>query len=432
LNRVRTTLTRLYAKEAKETFWSFATKGATALLFVALNAYLARTLGVDLWGSWSFLLSNLTIVFLLSYLGLNNAARAYAARYSGTPQLQETLKASLLLRIAISAAFTTAFVLLAGRIAGWVQRPELAGVFRLAAPLVFLMGFLEYLKQIFTGLHRLVFHFIVNLLEFGGKIVLVVVLLSMAVSLENVVLAHWLAAALATGVGFIFWLRFYHRAGEVAVTNGSGSLVGPLFQYSLPLFLISIGFLVLTEIDTLMLGLLAGDYEVGLFSVGKQLANKLPQFALALSMGTMPGFARLNAGNLAEMRQKYLGILRLNALVFLPGGLLLVLLAPWFVPLIFGEAYRQSVLPLQILTVWIVLTSFNMFFNALLDYQGLARRRAFNFTWTIAATVLLNLYMIPRYGAVGAAISTSLAYGPYVILNGLEARRVFEKSPESS
>ncbi len=420
-------LAMLLAKEAKETLWSFAAKGLAAVLFVALNAFLARTLGVELWGSWSFLLSNLTIVFLLSYLGLNNAARAYVARSNGTPLLRDTLRASLMLRIAISAAFTTGFVLLAGPIAGWVQRPELAGVFRLAAPLVFLMGFLEYLKQVFTGMHRLVFHFAVNLLEFGGKIALSVLLLSWAVSLENVVLAHWLAVALATGVGFVFWLRFYRRATPDPAADSAGGQIAPLFRYSLPLFLISIGFVVLTEVDTLMLGLLAGDYEVGLFSVGKQLANKLPQFALALSMGTMPVFARLGPENVEEMRAKYCRLLRLNALVFVPGGVLLVLLAPWLVPLIFGEAYRQSVLPLQILTVWIVLTSFNMFFNALLDYQGLALRRAINFLWTIGATVLLNLYLIPRFGAVGAAFSTSLAYGPYVILNGLEARRVFDK-----
>ena len=106
---------------------------------------------------------------------------------------------------------------------------------------------------------------------------------------------------------------------------------------------------------------------------------------------------------------------------------MLVVLAPWFVPLLFGEAYTASVLPLQILTAWIVMTSFNIFFNALLDYRGLARRRALNFLLTLAATVGLNLVLIPRYGALGAALSTSLAYAPYLVLNGLEARRVFTR-----
>jgi len=76
--------------------------------------------------------------------------------------------------------------------------------------------------------------------------------------------------------------------------------------------------------------------------------------------------------------------------------------------------------------VWIVMTSFTIFYNALLDYQGLAKRRALNFMLTLVATIVLNLVLIPRYGALGAAISTTTAYAPYLILNGLEAKKVFE------
>ena len=410
---------RLYEKEAKETIWSFLTKGTAAVLFVVLNAYLARILGVELWGSWSFLYSLLTVIFLLSYLGLNNAARAFIARYNGTAQLHAVLRDSLLLRSAISASFTTLFLLAYRRIAVLMQHPELATLLPYAAPLIFLMGFSEYLKQVFTGLHRLKYHFFMNLLEFGSKVLFAVLLLGFALRLENILLAFWLALLASVAAGMLFWLRFSRGSG-----GGGKNFISPILRYSLPLFLISIGFLILTEIDTLMLGLLSSQYEVGQFAVGKQLANKLPQLALALSMGTMPGFAHLNAGNILQMRTKFIRILGLNALVFIPAGILLVLLAPLFVPLVFGAAYGPSVLPLQILMGWVVMTSFNMFFNALLDYQGRACRRAVNFLATMIATVSLNLLLIPRYGAAGAAISTTLAYAPYVLLNGFEARRI--------
>jgi O-antigen/teichoic acid export membrane protein len=232
------------------------------------------------------------------------------------------------------------------------------------------------------------------------------------------------------------WRRFYADpaaaggpAGDQAPAAEPAILAG-IFRYSLPLFLISIGFLVLTEVDTLMLGLLASDFEVGQFAIAKQLANKLPQFALALSMGTMPGFARLTPDNLAAMRTKFNGVLRLNGLAFIPGGILLILLAPWLIPLVFGPEYGGAVLPLQILTVWLVLTSFNMFFNALLDYQGRASRRARNFLLTIVLTVGLNLVLIPRFGAVGAAVSTTVSFAPYVILNLIEVREIFRTIPK--
>ena len=288
---------RAYEKEAKETIWSFGTKIVAALFFIVLNAYLARVLRTELWGSWSFLLSILTVVYLVSYMGLNNAARAYAARFNNTDELPAVLRDSLLLRIAITALFTTVFLLFARPLAGLLQRPELADILPLAAPLVFLMGFSEYLKQIFTGIHRLKYHFVLNTIEFGGKIVFAVLLLSWAVTLENVLLSQWIAVGVSVAVGMVFWFRFYRGA------QSTGNYVREIFRYSLPLFLISIGFLILTEIDTIMLGLLATDYEVGQFAVGKQIANKLPQIALAISMGTMPGFARLTDENLGPALQ---------------------------------------------------------------------------------------------------------------------------------
>ncbi len=412
---------RMFEKETKETLWSFATKIVAAIFFIILNAYLARMLGTEMWGKWSFLLSLLTIVSLISFFGLNNAARAYAARYNQTAELSAVLRDSLVLRIAISAVFTTLFLVSTRPLAGVVRHPELAEVLPYAAPIIFLMGFSEYLKQIFTGVHRLKYHLIVNTFEFGGKIVFAVLLLSWAVTLENVLISQWIALGISVIIGFVYWYRFFRSSSG----NVGGNYIRDIFRYSLPLFFISIGFLMLTEIDTLMLGILSTDYEVGQFAIGKQIANKLPQIALALSMGTMPGFARLTKENLPQMRQKFNNILRLNALVFLPGGVLTVLLAPWVVPFIFGEEYRPSVLPLQILTLWFVLTSFNMFLNALLDYQGRAVRRAVNFVITMAFTIGLNLYLIPRYGAVGAAISTTVAYTPFFLLNWLEVRKVF-------
>ena len=443
-------IARLYVKETKETLWSLATKGVAAVLFIALNAYLARKLGVDRWGSWSFTLSTLTIIFMLSYFGQNNATRAYTARYNSTSSLKAVLRSSLTIRIGLSIIFTILFLVVHRPLAAWFRRPDLEPVFLSAVPLVFFMGFLEYFKQVFMGLYRLKYHFWMNLIEFGLKIGLSVLLLNFTIRLESVVLAHWVAVLVAALFGFYFWRQFYRQeptqSGESPTENNGEALpevgiwnedsdppetdqerqfTGRILRYSLPLFFISVGFVIMTEIDTLMLGLLSSSYEVGIFSVGKQLANKLPQLALALSMGTMPVFARLNPGSMEAMRRKFNDILRLNALFFIPGGIGLILLAPVLIPFIFGKDYAAAVLPLQILSVWVVMTAFNIFLNALLDYQGRATRRAWNYLLTMVASIGLNLFLIPRFGAVGAASATTLAFLPYFFLNILEARKVF-------
>jgi O-antigen/teichoic acid export membrane protein len=65
--------------------------------------------------------------------------------------------------------------------------------------------------------------------------------------------------------------------------------------------------------------------------------------------------------------------------------------------------------------------------SSFLDYIGKAKKRAYNISVTIILNIGLNIILIPRYGATGAAIATSVSYLPYVILNWLEVRKIFIK-----
>jgi len=70
-----------------------------------------------------------------------------------------------------------------------------------------------------------------------------------------------------------------------------------ILSYSYPLLFISLGFIVFTEIDTFMLGILRSDAEVGIYSVAKQVVILLPHISIALAMSIMPAFAKLNSQN---------------------------------------------------------------------------------------------------------------------------------------
>jgi O-antigen/teichoic acid export membrane protein len=423
----------IYRKENKETLWSLATKGLAAVLFFGLNIYLGRVLGAARFGQWNYILSVLTIVSLISFFGVNNASRAFAARHRGLSSLPIILKRTLAIRLILSLVAALAVVILHQGLASVINRPELAPVFRLSGGFIFFTGLAQYFKQVFSGIHRLVFHFVVNLVEFGLKILLLVVaILWVGPAVfqgrfaEYLLGTHWIALALGALTGLIFWWSFVRQSGAAA--QRPAPTWREILAYSLPLFVISLGFLALTEIDTVMLGLLATDTEVGYYAIGKQFANKLPQLALALALGTMPVFAQLDPGAIQSLMTRFQGILKTNSLLFIPIVLALIALSPLLIPVVYGAAFLPAVLPLQILSVWILMSSYNIFLNQFLDYQGLARRRAINFLLTIAATIGLNWLFIPALGAVGAALSTTLAYIPYVVLNSLQVKKVWAEA----
>ena len=408
-------------KLLKETFWSFATKGITFILFISINVFLARSLGAEKFGFWSFFYSIISVLFMISYFGINTSARKYAAQYNKTNKLKNVIRDSFKLRFLFSFIFALFIFISSKKLAILVDHSEFEILFQYSAPFIFFMGFVEYFKQMFIGLHRIVYNFIINFLEYGLKLIFILVLFYFSINLLNIIKAFTLATfSAALGGSVILYFIFYKNKSSSHNCN----LTLDIFKYSVPLFFISIGFLIATELDVLMLGFLSTNREVGIYAVAKQITMKLPQISLAIAMGTMPVFAKLTENNREKLKKLFFKLLKINALIFsiIVGGILSF--SWYFIPLIFGIEYRASVLPLRILTVYLLCFSFSIFLGSFLDYQGLAKKRAINLFIATILNITLNFILIPHFGAVGAATATSVSYLPYIVLNWLEVRKL--------
>lgn len=408
----------------RETFWAFMTQGSTFLLYFSINVYLARALGIEKFGIWSFFFSIFTIILLLPNAGINNSIKKYVAQYNKTEKINAVLKSSVKLRFISSLIFIVLFFLIHKQLAEFINRPEFASLFLFSIPLILLSTFLEFLKKVFIGLHKIKYNFIINLLEYGLKLLLVVLFLTVSLELLDIINAFTVAVFVASVAGSYFLYKDFYLKNK---TNGKEDFTKDILKYSLPLFFASIGFLAATEIDILMLGLLATNTEVGIYSIAKQVIAKLPHISIIIVMGTMPMFAKLNKNNKRELKKLFYKLLKINATLLFVMVSVILLFSGVFVPLIFGLEYTASVLPLQILTIYLVCFSTTMFFGSFLDYQGLAKKRAINLSISVVLNIFLNLILIPTYGAIGAAIGTSVSYLPYVLLNWLEVKKVLKK-----
>ncbi len=413
-------MSKLKDKLIKETSWSFALKACTFPLFFILNIFLARTLGVDKMGEWSFFFSIFTTLLLLSNFGIK-ASMKFIAQHNHTDNLIQVLNDATKLRVICISIFSAILLIFSDQLAILINRVEFTNLFRWAALLLLVTGFVEYLKHVFTGLHRIKYTFIVNVSELTLKVVFVILLLTWSLDLKNIIWAFTLAVTISVLAGFyLLYKNFYTKEN-----TSTQKYFKEIFDYSIPLFLVSIGFSIATEVDTIMLGLLSTDAEVGVYAIAKQIVVKLPHFSYAVAMGTMPVFAKITMDNQLKLKRLFFRLLGVNALVFIPVVLGILFLGPYLIPLIYGAEYAAAVLPLQILTVYLLVFTFTVFFNQLLDYQGLAKIRAINIFISTTLNIVLNYYLIPKYGAVGAAISTSISYFPYLILNAWEARKLF-------
>lgn len=386
-------------------------------------------MAVEQWGAWAFFLSILSIVLLVSDFGINLSSKKFIAQYQHAPELFSVLRQSLLLRLVASVLF--AVILWAGQrpLVNLIGRPELASLLVVLPWIALFYSVLEYFKTCSEGFHRLRFHFTLVSIEHWGKLFVLSSLFVVCRSLDSLALGlAFVYGAGALGGGFLFRKRFF-PSGE---QRESFRLWPRMLEYSLPMLIMVLIAFGTMEVDTLMLNYMQGDYETGIYAAARQLVFYIPHLTLALTMGTMPVFARMPEGEAEEYRRRFVRIQRISS-----GAVLTILLgigavSPFLLPFLYGPEYRASVLPLLCLLPYTFFISHGLCSGALLDYRGKANRRAINLGVTFVANLALNFLLIPRYGATGAAIATSAAFFPYFLLNLIYARREFKMAENVS
>ena len=409
-------------KNSIETIWAFSTKWLTLILFIWINIILARSLSVADFGLWSLFLSIITVICVLSYFGINNSSKKFVAQYNETENLENVLTSSLKLRIIFSALFSFLVFLVAKPLSIILWYPELTGLLLLGIPLVFLSGLVEYLKMVFMGLHKIKYNFIINTLEYSLKLILIIIFLFFSSHIHSVIQSFIIAMFITSSVGlYLLYFNFYKN-----LKKSDYNFTNDILKYSFPLLFISLGFIVLTEIDTMMIGMFSSIEEVGIYAVAKQIIINLPHIAIAITMGTMPIFAKLNKENKKKLNIKLFELLKIVLLIYIAIMIGILILSPLLIPLVFGNNYINSVLPLQILSFYSVLVGISVVLTAALDYTWRAKKRALNISFTIILNIMLNLILIPKYGAVGASVATTISFLPYIILNYIEILKTFK------
>jgi O-antigen/teichoic acid export membrane protein len=174
--------------------------------------------------------------------------------------------------------------------------------------------------------------------------------------------------------------------------------------FAIALFVIQLNY----RLDIALMDKLTTVKEIGIYTIGVGIAQLTWAFPQAI---TTVLFSRsANARDEIAFSQKVARLFRVTLIIALLLVVGLGLMASVFVPAFYGREFMASARVLQILLpgmfCMIALKILNM------DLAGRGRPGASLWVMTpsLIANVLLNLYLIPRYGAYGAALSSSVSY----------------------
>ncbi|MBK6964232.1 MAG: polysaccharide biosynthesis C-terminal domain-containing protein [Bacteroidales bacterium] len=213
-------------------------------------------------------------------------------------------------------------------------------------------------------------------------------------------------------------------------------LIGKLLQtgvvYALSFLVIQLNY----RIDILLLKALSTPVEVGIYSLGVSVAELLWQVPLAISVVVMSRSA--NATDQTAINQSTARLLRISMVFGLIISTFIVLLAPWVVPLVFGEKFRDSILVMQTILPGILMVIFFRILSGQLSGMGRPEVALKAFIPALILNVILNYIWIPGYGANGAVMATNISYTlgsviylfAYSRISGMRVREILRFSME--
>ncbi|KUK17749.1 flippase [Thermococcus sibiricus] len=391
----------------KNAGWLFSAEVISKLLAYGVVVLLSRTLGPEGLGQYSFIFYYVGLLGIFSDLGVGYYLMREVAR--DRKKLNELLPGVLGLKIVLAIVN---FLVIVG-ITLFLPKPDwmkiliiLAGA---EAMLTWIAGiFVSIMYAHETTRYEAIARTTERLWAFfvGGAVIYTfkslspfIVALLAGYTLREIMRIKW-------GLGFIDELKIRFRP-EVWKN---------LLKKSYPFWLIGLFTLIYYRTDMVMLSLLRGDYETGIYRAAYTLIEVslfVPNIVVSTAMPSMARLWKENKETLKVLFKKSFQMLTLLGVAGLAGYYIFARLG---ILIVFGEEFLPSVPVLRILAFAIPF----MFLNSLLASYMNATGKELAFTkitgFTALLNVALNYFLILHYGAEGAAVATVISQGAQVLL----------------
>ena len=239
-------------------------------------------------------------------------------------------------------------------------------------------------------------------------------------SILNICLIIWKASLIGFAWSFLaqnaltffaMIFLFQTKSDKLLDLRYSNAKAKKLLGESWPLIVSGFAIIVYMKIDQIMLANMMGEKALGVYSA----AVKISEIGYFIPMAIASSFFPMLVGNrkkyeekeYSESMQDFFDLMMLVAyLVIIPSAIF----APYIINLIFGTAYSEAGTILRI-HIWAFI--FVTLGVARSQWLIIEKETSF-FMWSTslgaASNILLNMFLIPKSGGIGAAWSTLISY----------------------
>ncbi|MDP8248113.1 MAG: flippase [Candidatus Tritonobacter lacicola] len=171
------------------------------------------------------------------------------------------------------------------------------------------------------------------------------------------------------------------------------------------------------RVDTIMISKFWGEGEVGLYNAAYKLMQSGWIFILAFMVSVYPIFSRHYSEGKAGISNIFSLSVKCLVSLFLPVAVIASILSVPIITTVFGEEFTASAAILAIIVWALIPFSVEQASGRVLFAAGEQRIVLRTLVIGTLSNVVLNLLLIPRYMAIGAAVATVASISVVMVLN---------------
>jgi len=406
---------------AKNTLFGFVENGVDLITAFILGIVLARTLGVEKYGLYAYLIWLLSLAAIIVDLGLSEMVKRFIAEALGRGNRRQAVD---LVRLTLVLRCAAAIIIGLGLALFYIYWPGMTGhanspIFFIIIGLTIIPYGLHYaFISIFRGFQKYEYAAYVMLGTAPLRLILTSVLLITGSGLKEVLIVQIGTFGLGMIIGIYFLRRLIPLKELLIPSFPDPVLRKEALRYAMTLLGTAIiGYLASNQLSTFFIESYCPVDQVGFFRLASRLSS-MPMAILttAFSFVLTPAIAeQFGKGDTGKIKMIYVTSVRYLLMVGLPVQVGMMVLAGPMIKVLYGMNYASAVLLLQIMLIPAAIYPISQAACAVIYGTN---RPGFIFKTSILFALIgigLSLWLIPRYGAVGAAIVNSIPLGAIIL-----------------
>ncbi len=357
---------------------------------------LARNLGPENLGKYYFAISFTTVFSILIDIGMvNMLTREVAKKKDEANNLLGSVVA-IKLPLVILTVLATVITVNVGDYGQLVRN-----LIYISLGCVVLDSFTTTFWAVVRGFHNLLFESISSVL-----FQIIVMTTGLIFLYNDLGLIYIMCALLSASIfHFIYSSTVLIKKFKIRIIPVfNWQLMRRLLLITLPFGLFAIFQRLYMYMDSVLLGVLAGDEYVGYYQISFKIIFALQFLPMAFVASLYPAMSNFWQNDRKQLKVSFEKALIYLMVISIPISAGVVALADKII-IIFKEGYQAAVLPMQVIILSVLFVFVNFPIGSLLNACDQQKKNTANMIITAVASIILNLILVPRFQALGASIT---------------------------